>query len=88
MPSAARPFTFDLVTRLVNRDITHHCPPEVTSAEVDETPYPERFLVGEHTAAMVNCAHTADGRHLAASDRAAISQRYLWHAFGDVHLIV
>ncbi|MCC3761712.1 S-adenosylmethionine:tRNA ribosyltransferase-isomerase [Glycomyces sp. TRM65418] len=156
MPSAARPFTPEIVTRLVSAGvgiapITLHT--GVASLESDEDPYPEWFEVGEYTARAVNAARAAgarviavgttavralesavvDGRVVAASghtDRivsranpvavvdglltgfheprsthlsmleaigdtdllresytAAIGARYLWHEFGDVHLI-
>lgn len=156
MPSAARPFTPDIVTRLVSAGVgiapvTLHT--GVASLESDEDPYPEWFEVGEYTARAVNAAKAAgarviavgttavralestvvDGRVAAAAghtDRiispadpiqvvdglltgfheprsthlsmleatcesellrdsysAAIEARYLWHEFGDVHLI-
>lgn len=156
MPSAARPFTPQIVTRLVSAGvgiapITLHT--GVASLESDEAPYPEWFEVGEHTAGAVNAVKAAGGRviavgttvvralesaagdgrfraasghtgriispqappevvdglltgfheprstHLsileaiAATDllresyEAAIEARYLWHEFGDVHLI-
>ncbi|RJL20394.1 S-adenosylmethionine:tRNA ribosyltransferase-isomerase [Bailinhaonella thermotolerans] len=57
MPSAARPFTAELVTRLVSAGvaiapITLHT--GVASPEKDEPPYPERFEVPESTARLVN----------------------------------
>ncbi|RRS01688.1 S-adenosylmethionine:tRNA ribosyltransferase-isomerase [Glycomyces terrestris] len=156
MPSAARPFTPEIVTRLVSAGvgiapITLHT--GVASLESDEDPYPEWFEVGEYTARAVNSAKAAggrviavgttavralesaveDGRVAAASGHteriispaapvavvdglltgfheprsthlsmleaicetgllrdsytAAIEARYLWHEFGDVHLI-
>jgi S-adenosylmethionine:tRNA ribosyltransferase-isomerase len=156
MPSAARPFTPEIVTRLVSAGVgiapvTLHT--GVASLESDEDPYPEWFEVGEYTARAVNAAKIAgarviaigttavralesavtDDRVAAASghtDRivsranpvqvvdglltgfheprsthlsmleaigdtellresyaAAIEARYLWHEFGDVHLI-
>jgi S-adenosylmethionine:tRNA ribosyltransferase-isomerase len=59
MPSAARPFTDRLVTRLVARGvalapITLHA--GVSSLEAGEMPYPERFRVPPATAAAVNVA--------------------------------
>ncbi|THV37071.1 S-adenosylmethionine:tRNA ribosyltransferase-isomerase [Glycomyces buryatensis] len=156
MPSAARPFTPEIVTRLVSAGIgiapiTLHT--GVASLESDEDPYPEWFEVGEYTARAVNAAKDSGGRviavgttavralesaadggrafaasghtdriislddppvvvdglltglheprstHLAMlealcetellreSYEAAIEARYLWHEFGDVHLI-
>jgi len=59
MPSAGRPFTPELVTRLVSRGvdvapIVLHT--GVSSLERGETPYPERFKVPAATAAAVNAA--------------------------------
>ncbi|GAA2442162.1 S-adenosylmethionine:tRNA ribosyltransferase-isomerase [Actinomadura vinacea] len=56
MPSAARPFTTDLVTRLVSRGvliapITLHT--GVASPEAHEPPYAERYEVPSTTAALV-----------------------------------
>lgn len=57
MPSAARPFTASLVAELVSRGVrfapvTLHT--GVTSAEVHEPPYPERFSVPEASARLIN----------------------------------
>jgi S-adenosylmethionine:tRNA ribosyltransferase-isomerase len=57
MPSAGRPFTPALITRLVASGITVapvvlHC--GVSSPERHEAPLPERFLVPEATARLVN----------------------------------
>ncbi|WP_412540286.1 S-adenosylmethionine:tRNA ribosyltransferase-isomerase [Longispora sp. K20-0274] len=59
MPSAARPFTHELVTRLVSAGVLVvpvllHT--GVASPEAHERPYPERFAVSEHTARVVNQA--------------------------------
>ena len=59
MPSAARPFTPELVTALVSRGIllapvTLHA--GVSSPEHHEPPMPERFDVPEPTARLVNAA--------------------------------
>jgi S-adenosylmethionine:tRNA ribosyltransferase-isomerase len=59
MPSAARPFTDRLVTRLLARGIalapiTLHT--GVSSLEAGEAPYPERFHVSAATAKAVNAA--------------------------------
>ncbi|MEU6857365.1 S-adenosylmethionine:tRNA ribosyltransferase-isomerase [Glycomyces sp. NPDC046736] len=156
MPSAARPFTPEIVTALVSEGvgvapITLHT--GVASLESDEDPYPEWFEVGDYTARAVNATKAAGGRVIAVgttavralesavfdgevraasghTDRiispatpaeivdglltgfheprsthlsmlealcdtdllresyeAAIEGRYLWHEFGDVHLI-
>ena len=64
MPSAGRPFTADLVTRLVRRGIgiapiTLHA--GVSSLEIGESPYPEWFEVSPATAGLINhtrrCGH-------------------------------
>jgi S-adenosylmethionine:tRNA ribosyltransferase-isomerase len=68
MPSAGRPLTAELVTKLVARGIqvapvTLHT--GVSSPERDEAPYPERFRVPETTARLVNAVHEWDGRVIA-----------------------
>jgi S-adenosylmethionine:tRNA ribosyltransferase-isomerase len=68
MPSAARPFTAELVTQLVANGvgvvpITLHT--GVSSLEGHERPYPERFDVPAGTAAAVNATRAA-GRHVIA----------------------
>jgi S-adenosylmethionine:tRNA ribosyltransferase-isomerase len=60
MPSAARPFTPELVEELEARDVliaalTLHT--GVSSLEHGEAPYPERFSVPRSTAELVNAAH-------------------------------
>ncbi|MDQ0990116.1 S-adenosylmethionine:tRNA ribosyltransferase-isomerase [Streptomyces sp. V3I7] len=64
MPSAARPFTPRLVAELVSRGvgfapITLHT--GVASAEAHEPPYPERFVVPEASARLVNAVRAARG---------------------------
>ncbi len=154
MPSAARPFTPELVTRLVAAGIqfapiTLHT--GVSSPERGEPPFPERYEVPEHTARIVNAAerviavgttvvraletaadddgvvrasagwtrvvvspetgvravdglisgwHEPQASHLlmleaiagsdllARSYAAALDAGYLWHEFGDSHLIL
>ncbi|GAA4086953.1 S-adenosylmethionine:tRNA ribosyltransferase-isomerase [Actinomadura miaoliensis] len=158
MPSAARPFTAELVTALVSRGVllaplTLHT--GVASPEAHEPPYAERYEVPEATAALVEHVRARGGRviavgttvvraletavdahgrvrpsrgwtehvvtpeggvravdglltglheprssHLmmltaiagpgllAAAYRAALDNGYLWHEFGDVHLIL
>lgn len=65
MPSASRPFTDELVTRLVSRGIVFapillHT--GVASPEAHEKPYPERFSVPDTTARLVNEARAAGRR--------------------------
>ena len=68
MPSAARPFTAELVTELVARGvlvapITLHC--GVSSLEAGESPYPERYRVPPETARLVNAVRDWGGRVIA-----------------------
>jgi S-adenosylmethionine:tRNA ribosyltransferase-isomerase len=157
MPSAGRPFTPELVQRLVARGvqfapITLHT--GVSSLEAHEPPYPERYRVPASTARAVNDARTegrrviavgttatraietgaVDGRAcpgdgwtelvitperglevvdgiisgwhepeashlllmqavagrelLESSYAAALAERYRWHEFGDLHLVL
>jgi S-adenosylmethionine:tRNA ribosyltransferase-isomerase len=60
MASAGRPFTPELITRLVAQGVlvaplTLHT--GVSSQERHEAPYPERFRVPEQTARLVNAVH-------------------------------
>jgi S-adenosylmethionine:tRNA ribosyltransferase-isomerase len=68
MPSAGRPFTPELVTRLVAggvhvAPVTLHC--GVSSPERHEPPYPERYAVPEATARLVNAVRWWGGRIIA-----------------------
>jgi S-adenosylmethionine:tRNA ribosyltransferase-isomerase len=68
MPSAARPFTDAIVTRIVSKGvgiapITLHT--GVSSLEAAEQPYTERFEVPAATAAAVNSVHRAGGHVIA-----------------------
>ncbi|MGH2726431.1 MAG: S-adenosylmethionine:tRNA ribosyltransferase-isomerase [Actinomycetota bacterium] len=68
MPSAARPFSTELVTRLVSSGIVIapvllHT--GISSLETDEAPSPERFRVPPATARFVNWTHEAGGRVIA-----------------------
>lgn len=69
MPSAARPFTAEIVTRLVSRGIaiapiTLHT--GVSSLEGGELPYPESYDVPAATARLANLTRQAGGRVIAA----------------------
>ena len=158
MPSAGRPFTAEVITRLVAKGVgitplVLHT--GVASLEADELPYPERVRVPAITAHRIDAAHRAGchviaigttvvraietaadarghvrpfdgwtdlvvtpergvravdglltGWHepeashllmleavagrdlLARSYDASLAEGYLWHEFGDVHLIV
>jgi len=68
MPSASRPFTAEMVTRLVARGVTFapitlHT--GVSSLEGDEDPYPEPYDVPPATARLVNLARQHGGRVIA-----------------------
>jgi len=68
MPSAGRPFTTELVTRLVTRGIgiapiTLHT--GLSSQETGEGPQPEWFEVPETTARLLNSARAAGGQIVA-----------------------
>lgn len=68
MPSAARPFTPELVTRLVSRGV--HIAPitlhtGVASPEAHEPPYAERYEVPGPTAALVEHVRSRGGRVIA-----------------------
>jgi S-adenosylmethionine:tRNA ribosyltransferase-isomerase len=158
MPSAGRPFTPEVITRLVAKGVgvtplVLHT--GVASLESDELPYPEKVVVPEATSVRVNAAHDAGRRVIAVgttvvraletaadeggrvhpfdgwtdvvitpergvravdglltgwhepeashllmleavagrallerSYEASLAEGYLWHEFGDVHLIV
>src|SRR5262249_260633 len=68
MPSAGRPFTTDVITRLgakgvgVTPIVLHT---GVASLEADELPYPERVRVPSFTAARVNQTHRSGGHVVA-----------------------
>ena len=68
MPSAGRPFTPEMITRLVAKGIgvtplVLHT--GVASLEANELPYPEHVRVPVETAARVNATHAAGGRVVA-----------------------
>ena len=68
MPSAGRPFTPELITRLVARGIdlaplVLHT--GVSSLEAGEPPYPERYRVPASAAARANLARSLGGRVIA-----------------------
>ncbi|WP_280717327.1 S-adenosylmethionine:tRNA ribosyltransferase-isomerase [Kitasatospora sp. MAP5-34] len=87
MPSAARPFTAELVARLAARGvllapITLHT--GVASPEAHEPPYPERFQVPESTARLAEHVREQGGRVIAVGTTAV---RALESAVGpDGHL--
>ena len=68
MPSASRPFSPSVVTRLVSAGVliaplTLHC--GVSSLEGDEDPYPEPYDVPPATAELVNHVRARGGRVIA-----------------------
>ena len=68
MASAGRPFTAELITRLVASGVnvapvTLHS--GVSSPERDEPPFPERFSVPDSTARLVNATHAWGGAVIA-----------------------
>jgi S-adenosylmethionine:tRNA ribosyltransferase-isomerase len=68
MPSAGRPFTPEVITRLVAKGVgvtplVLHT--GVASLESDELPYPERVVVPAATAARVNATRASGGRVVA-----------------------
>jgi S-adenosylmethionine:tRNA ribosyltransferase-isomerase len=74
MPSAGRPFTHELITRLVAAGvlvapITLHA--GVSSPERHEPPYPEYFDVPAATARLVNAARSWGGRVIAVGTTVA-----------------
>ena len=69
MPSASRPFTPEVVTRLVARGVTFAplaLDTGVSSLEGDEEPYPEPYDVPPATARLVNLTRRDGGRVIAA----------------------
>jgi S-adenosylmethionine:tRNA ribosyltransferase-isomerase len=83
MPSAGRPFTAELVTRLIARGIdiaplVLHT--GVSSLERGEAPYPERYRVPAHTARRVALTRRAGGRVVAVGTTVV---RALESAVGD-----
>ena len=73
MPSAGRPFTPELITRLVSAGIlfaplTLHA--GVSSPERHEPPFPEYFVVPESTARLVNAVRWWQGRVVAVGTTA------------------
>ncbi|MFI8339547.1 S-adenosylmethionine:tRNA ribosyltransferase-isomerase [Streptomyces sp. NPDC085639] len=73
MPSAGRPFTAELVARLVSRGVQFaplvlHT--GVASQEAHEPPYPERYEVSLTTAGLVNAARAGGGRVIAVGTTA------------------
>ncbi len=88
MPSAARAFTPELVTSLVAQGVVLapvllHA--GVSSQEVGEAPYPERFHVPVETAELVNAAHRRGRRVLAVGTTVTRALESAAGADGIVH---
>ncbi|MBO0891241.1 MAG: S-adenosylmethionine:tRNA ribosyltransferase-isomerase [Acidothermales bacterium] len=87
MPSAARPFTHELVTRLVSEGVlitpvTLHT--GVASPEADEKPYPEWFDVPESTARVVTQARSAGNRVVAVGTTVVRALESVTDAYGRI----
>lgn len=88
MPSAARPFTPELVAALVSRGvliapITLHT--GVASPEAHEAPYAERYRVPESTARLVNHVRASGGRVIAVGTTAVRALESAVDQDGTVH---
>jgi S-adenosylmethionine:tRNA ribosyltransferase-isomerase len=88
MPSAARPFSTEVTTRLVSRGViiapfVLHC--GVSSPESHELPAPEWFRMPTVTAAHVNLAHRAGRRVIAVGTTAVRALETVTDASGTVH---
>ena len=88
MPSAARPFSAELITRLVSRGIgvapfVLHC--GVSSPEGHEPPLAEWFQVSDTTAAQVNAAHRAGHRVIAVGTTALRALETVTDRLGVTH---
>jgi len=88
MPSAARPFSVELVTDLVTRGVSIaplvlHT--GVSSLEGDELPAPEPYRVPEPTAAVVNAARQRDDRVVAVGTTVVRALATVTDARGVVH---
>jgi S-adenosylmethionine:tRNA ribosyltransferase-isomerase len=87
MPSAARPFTTELVTALVASGVLFapillHA--GLSSPEQGEDPYPERFHVSPETARLVNAVRWWGGRVIAVGTTAVRAVESLADADGTV----
>jgi S-adenosylmethionine:tRNA ribosyltransferase-isomerase len=88
MPSAGRPFTPELVTRLIAKGvdiapvILHT---GVSSLEANEQPYPEWYRVSPTTAARVNQTRADGGRVIAIGTTVVRALETVAHPNGRVH---
>jgi S-adenosylmethionine:tRNA ribosyltransferase-isomerase len=88
MPSAARPFSTEVVTDLVRRGVTLaplllHT--GVSSLEGNEAPYPEHYRVPAATARLVNSTHRAGGRVVAIGTTVVRALETVTDATGTTH---
>jgi S-adenosylmethionine:tRNA ribosyltransferase-isomerase len=88
MPSAARPFTADLTTRVIRRGIgistiTLHT--GVSSLEGHELPYAERFAVPPATAAAINATRAGGGHVIAVGTTVVRALESAVDTAGTVH---
>jgi S-adenosylmethionine:tRNA ribosyltransferase-isomerase len=88
MPSAGRPFTPEVLTRLVAKGvgvtpIVLHT--GVASLEADELPYPERVRVPASTAARIDATRAAGGRVIAVGTTAVRAVETAADETGHVH---
>ena len=88
MPSAGRPFTTEVITRLVAKGVgvaplVLHT--GVSSLEAHEPPYPEEFRVSAHTAHAVNDAHRRGGRVVAVGTTVVRALETVVDQRGHVH---
>jgi S-adenosylmethionine:tRNA ribosyltransferase-isomerase len=88
MPSAGRPFTTDVLTRLIARGVriaplVLHT--GVSSLELGESPYPERYSVPLATAQLVNSTRHDGGRVVAVGTTVVRALETVADEHGDVH---
>jgi S-adenosylmethionine:tRNA ribosyltransferase-isomerase len=88
MPSAARPFTPETVTRLIRAGVmiaplVLHA--GVSSPEAHEPPAPERYHVSAPTAHLVNATHDHGGRVVAVGTTVVRALETVAEADGTVH---
>ena len=88
LPSAGRPFTTDVLTRLVSRGVrvaplVLHT--GVSSLELGEAPYPERYDVPLATAQVVNQTRREGGRVVAIGTTVVRALESVADERGDVH---
>jgi S-adenosylmethionine:tRNA ribosyltransferase-isomerase len=88
MPSAGRPFTPELVTRLIAKGvgvtpIVLHT--GVSSLEANEHPYPEWYRVSPSTARRINETRRADGRVIAIGTTVVRALESVVERDGSVH---